>query len=96
MPTAGQGAGDGECVAGLGVCAACAVCTSVAHTAIGRLHAEEQHDQHLAQQFLPLGVRLLAVRVPRGEALDPTSLKLRPINPVGILCEGWRWVREKE
>eukprot|EP00966_Prymnesium_polylepis_P337010 7391850-Prymnesium_polylepis.1 len=86
--TARQGAGDGECVAGLGVCAACAVCTSVAHTAIGRLHAEEQHDQHLAQQFLPLGVRLLAVRVPRGEALDPTSLKLRPINPVGILCEG--------
>ena len=63
--------------------AACAVCTSTcgARTAIGRLYAEKEHDHHLAQQLLPLGVRLARAGSPCGEALDPTSLKLRPVDP---------------
>ena len=78
-----QGARDcerGDC---LGVCSVCRVYKHMwcSRTAIGRLYAEKEHDHHLAQQLLPLGVRLARAGSPCGEALDPTSLKLRPVDP---------------
>ena len=55
-------------------------------TAIRRLHGKEQHETDLAQQLLALGERFLGAGVPRGEALDPPSLHLRPVDPVRILA----------